>query len=68
MKNPLQEGIKEYLRVTVLAVLPVLIDSLANDELSIRGIVLAVVLAALRGIDAYIHENKNIKANGLLPF
>ena len=54
------EGLKEALRVVVLAVLPVLISSINTTSGVInvdRKIVLAVgVLTILRMIDKYLHE------------
>ena len=59
-KTAMVEGLKEALRVVVLAVLPVLISSINTTSGVInvdRKIVLAVgVLTILRMIDKYLHE------------
>lgn len=36
--------------------------------LEVQGAILALILAGLTYLDSYIHNRKNTKANGLVPF
>jgi hypothetical protein len=50
------ESIKELLRVVVLAVIPVLIDSLNTGEVNLRVLFVVGAVAGLRFIDKLLHE------------
>lgn len=67
-KNAFLEGTKELGRILLIAVLPILIDSFATGSFSWRVTGLALMVALLKALDKWIHENKDIKANGLVPF
>jgi hypothetical protein len=67
-KKALVEGAKEFGRVVLIAVLPILVDSLSTNSFSWRTTVVALVMAALKAIDKWVHENGNINANGIVPF
>lgn len=69
MKTPINEAIKEFLRVLALGVLPVVILSLENG-LAVRETILITLIATLRAIEKFLHEeNKHVKANlPQLPF
>lgn len=67
-KKALIEAAKEVGRMALLAALPIVIDSLANNTFSWRVTSVAVLIAVLRAIDKYIHESPRTKANGLVPF
>lgn len=64
----LWEAVKEFGRVGVLAALPIIIDALSAGEFDLKLTAIAVVVAVLRALDAYIHNSKNTPAKGLLPF
>lgn len=36
--------------------------------IEVQGAVLALILSGLTWLDSYIHNRKDIKANGLVPF
>ena len=50
LKATLLEGLKESLRVVLLAVVPVLVTSLEKNELDWRSVGIVAVLALLRGV------------------
>lgn len=56
INSPILEGLKELGRVVVLAILPVAIDSLLANEISWRGLVISLAVAALRAVDKWLHE------------
>lgn len=62
------ESAKEFGRILVIAILPILVDSLTSDKFSLRGVLIALTVAALRAADKWVHENPGIKAKGILPF
>lgn len=66
-KEAIVAAIKEAFRLVVFSLPGVLIYVISNDaELStIYG---GTILTVLRGIDKYIHENRNINATGIVPF
>jgi hypothetical protein len=68
MSKPLLEAIKEGLRVAILAALGVLTEALASGQLNWKLTGIAAAVASLKALDKYIHEDKDIKAKGLLPF
>lgn len=63
-----EEGGKTFGRVLLIAVIPVLIDSLSQAQFSWRGTLTALGIAVLLAVDKFIHESKNMKANGLTWF
>lgn len=48
--------IREFLRVIILAALPIVITALTVPGWTVRGVIAAVVLAALRAADKWLHE------------
>jgi len=68
MRNAQAEAIKELGRIILLATLPILIAALSDGSGSIKAVATAAGIAALRALDAYIHERKDLKANGLVWF
>ena len=69
MEQPLKEALKELGRVIVLAVLPIIIDSLTSGEFSWRVIAVTGAIAGLRFVDKYLHLNEEDgKAGGLVRF
>lgn len=67
-KTALIEGIKEIVRVALIAALPLLITGLESGSLDWRLVATAAVIAVLKGVDKFVHKNDNIKASGILPF
>jgi hypothetical protein len=55
MSKEFIEGLKETLRTGIIAVLPVLIDSIQKGFVDWRVILVAFVLAVLKGIDKWVH-------------
>lgn len=63
----LQEGGKEFVRVAILAAVPLLIVQLEAGKVEYRLIVITAVVAGLRAVDRYIHQNDNVPLSGLSP-
>jgi len=64
MKEALLEGLKEAGRVVVLAVIPLLIDSLAKGQIDWGVIAVAGAIALLRFLDKFLHEQEKIGVSG----
>lgn len=56
ISKALLEGLKEAGRVVVLAVIPLLIDSLNKGQVDLRVIAVAGAIALLRFLDKTLHE------------
>ena len=56
MSNSLKEAIKEFGRIVVLAVVPVLIAGLEGSGVSFKTVAIVGALALLRAIDRYLHK------------
>lgn len=56
MNKALAESFKELLRVVVLAVLPVLIDSIISGQIEFRTLAVVGAVAGLRFVDKFLHE------------
>lgn len=69
MSEEFKEALKEFLRVVLLAILPVIIDSVSFNGISWRSIVLVGALAGLRFVDKYLHGKElDGVAGGLTRF
>lgn len=55
MTDTFKMALVEILRVAMLSVVPVIILSLENNELDWKTILVAFVIALLRGLDKFIH-------------
>jgi len=55
-KTIILEFIKEFLRIGVVAIIPVLISQLENNSVSLEALVIVFVVAVLKAIDRAIHE------------
>lgn len=71
--DEIKEAIKETLRVSVLAVIPVAIDGLTAGQLNVNLITGTFIIALLRGIDKWLHEvgksnDNNLMIKGLTRF
>ena len=67
-KKALQEAIRELARVALIAVIPVLIDSLNKGNFDYRLIATVGIIAILRGIEKYLYENKKTADNPVTNF
>lgn len=56
MKESLKKAILEFLRVIVLAAIPVLISQLEAGKIDWRAILVIIAIAGLRFVDKYLHE------------
>jgi hypothetical protein len=69
MTDKFKEALKELGRVVVLAIIPILIDSVTAGEFSFRVLAVAAALAGLRFLDKYLHLGEvDGKAGGLTGF
>lgn len=69
MTQPFKEALKELMRVILLSVIPVLITSVEAGIVDPKVVLTVAILAALRFIDKYLHENApEGKAGGLTRF
>ena len=55
-KELILEGLKEFLRIGVLAVIPVIISQLEAQKFDWKVVVIVFVVAILKAIDRSIHE------------
>jgi hypothetical protein len=53
----IEAAIREFIRVIVLAIIPVIIATLSNPDWTWKGFVVAAVVATLRAADKWLHEN-----------
>ena len=67
--NNFTEALKEGARVLVLAVIPLIIDSLSKNSIDWRIIGITGAIAVLRFIDSWLHNNApDGKSGGLTQF
>lgn len=68
-KQAILEGLKDAGRVVLIAIFPVIISSLEQGIVDWKVITIAVVVAAFKGLDKYLHklEDKGV-AGGLTGF
>lgn len=72
-KNELQESTKDAGRIAIFGAISTVLTYVINTFLpelptEVSGAILVLILAALTWVDSYIHNSKDIKANGLVPF
>lgn len=63
--DPQLEAVKEAGRVVVLALVSWLVSYVAGLP---QTETTAILLVVLRALDKYVHEDKSIKFDGLVPF
>ena len=69
MQKELQEGVKELLRTALMAVIPLLIFQIQNGEINYQAVGVALTIAALSGIDKWLHKlDTGVRGNGLTGF
>ena len=56
--NPKVEAIKQFLRIILIAILPVIISQLQAGKFEPRSIVVAAVIAIYSGLDKYDYLKK----------
>lgn len=66
MSDSIKEALKELARVVVLAVIPIAIDGLTKGEIDYKILLVAGLIAFLRGLDKLLHEIGKAKENDLL--
>jgi len=55
-REALLEGIKDFLRVELLAVVPVLVVALQTPEVTVKIVLLQTLVAVLKGVDKFLHK------------
>ena len=70
--SPFVEGLKQLLRVALVAVIPLVISGLSSNSLDVKSIAVAGMIAVLMGIDKWLHQsNEGVKVlggDGLIGF
>lgn len=61
------EAVKQFGRVVLVAVIPIVVSGLQTNSIDIRLIVITGVTALLMALDKWIHES-DMKAGGIVPF
>lgn len=69
-KKAIWEAVKEVARLALFAAIAAVLSWAATQvaNLDPNSVYTIVLAAALRFADKWVHENKDIKANGLAPF
>jgi len=73
MQTALLEAVKEFFRIVVLAIIPVIIDGLGKQAIDWRLIGVIGAIAGLRFLDKALHEvgkeqDSNLMKRGLTQF
>ena len=69
MSKELTEAVKEFLRIAVLAAIPIIIDGLTAGLVDVRLVAITAAIALLRAIDKFLHETAPTgTAGGLTRF
>lgn len=69
LQTPFVEGLKQLLRVALVAVIPLVISGLQTNSIDWRSIVIAGIIAVLMGVDKFLHKNDTgVVGNGLTGF
>lgn len=66
MRDAIMEGVKEALRLGVLAIIPVLITGLNNGEIDWQLVATVGLIAILRFVDKTLHQLGKEKNNEML--
>lgn len=64
--KPLIEALKEGARVVLIAIIPLMIDSLTSNKFEWRSIAVVAGVTALRIVDKYLHLEGKLEANDRL--
>ncbi len=57
ISKPVREAIKEFLRIELIAAIPVLIVALQTEGMTLELITLQTVIAMLRGFEKYLYKS-----------
>jgi hypothetical protein len=69
LQTPFVEGLKQLLRVALVAVIPLVISGLQTNSIDWRSIVIAGIIAVLMGVDKGLHKaDTGVGGNGLTGF
>jgi hypothetical protein len=55
LQNPVKEAVLAFLRIAVLAVIPIAVQALEAEEIDWRVLAVTAAIAILKGVDEYIH-------------
>lgn len=66
VKDPLQKGLTEALRIAVAAALPLIIYQLELGQIEWKSIALVVAVALLKGADKAVHKFGEAEGNKTL--
>ena len=64
--KPIIEALKELARIALIAVVPVLIDSLSQGVVNWNVILITGIIAVLRAIDKFLHLEGKLEGNDAL--
>lgn len=64
--KPLIEALKEGARVVLIAIIPLVIDSLTSNKFEWRSIAVVAGVTALRILDKYLHLEGKLESNDKL--
>lgn len=72
MSEQVIEGLKQFARVVLAAILPLIIAGIQQGNIDVNGVLVALVIAVLMGIDKWVHKSPDIAGGvdkgGLAPF
>ncbi len=70
--NAIIEGVKQFARVILAAVLPLIIVGIQSGSVDWKPVITAAIIAALMGVDKFVHKEPTIGGGadkgGLSPF
>lgn len=61
------EAVKEFFRVIILAVVPVAVAMLEQEEWNWKLVGVTAAIAALRALDSKVHNDPEVELHGLSP-
>jgi hypothetical protein len=64
--KPLVEALKEFGRIGLLAVIPVVIEQLSEGKFEWRAVFVVGAIAVLRGVDKFMHLTGKVEGNETL--
>ena len=56
-KDALIEATKEFFRVVVIAIIPIIISNLTDETFNWKVVAITATVAGLKFIDSFLHEN-----------
>lgn len=65
-REALVEAVKEFIRTTLLAAIPVVIEGLSAGRINYTLILISVLTAVLRALDSGLHDS-TIPVKGISP-